>query len=813
MPLRRWSGLLTAAALLVAAWWAVALTAPPPLPRGERAQTDFSAERAWRHILAIADSPRPVGTRAHAGARSYVISELESLGLEVDTLTALSHVQRGDVVRSALTRNVVALLPGTASTGAVLLTAHYDGVPLSPAAGDDGIGVATVLETARAQVASGPLRNDLIFLLTDAEELGLLGARAFAGSHPWMADVAFVGGFEARGMSGPVVMFETGPGSDRAVRAWARGGRRPVSSSIIPAVYGRMPNDTDFSVFRDRGLPGLNFAIGGSAQWYHTPGDNPGNLSPASLQHMGDNALAVARWAGEVDLGAGATGRRWSAMVGGGADRVYFHVPGVGLLGYGSGRVVPLAVLLVVAFVGAVVLAARRARLRWWGIPVGLVVAIVALVVAVILARLLWSAVGEQHSEWGALPGRALYREWPYTLGVVALTVAVMTAPFALLRRWIGLDGLALGALLLPVAGAVAAAFLLPAGSYVLLWPSLAALAMVALRGGADRGAGGTGGTVGSEPAGAAKGDGGPVSPWRSRRRDAWRWALMGAAALVVVLFMAPVLYIVHLMLGMPASAVLAVIAGVMVILLLPLLDWISWPHRAWLPAAGLLTAAALVALGLAGVTPGEDRPMPGNVIHVQDNVTGTALWAAPADHENAFTARFVAGSPDTVGLGEYSVMLRSGDYRVAAAATWEAEPTRFSVLGDVEEAGVRRVRLRLSWDDPPMVVEVRPREATTRLLAPAGSAWGAADAEGVRAPASGRWLLERWGLDWPLELVVETPAGEPLELTFTARYPGLPALAGGDRPVRPPDVMAVPAYRYAPTLSDTRLVRESVSF
>jgi hypothetical protein len=266
-------------------------------------------------------------------------------------------------------------------------------------------------------------------------------------------------------------------------------------------------------------------------------------------------------------------------------------------------------------------------------------------------------------------------------------------------------------------------------------------------------------------------------------------------------------------MLGMEVAALLALVAGLLVVLLLPLLDRIARPHRAWLPAAGLLAAAALVALGLPGASTAPDRPAPANVIHLQDGATGTALWASPAGHDNAFTAAFLGGSSDTASLGDYATALRGGRYRVAPAPSWEPEPTRFSVLDDAEEDGLRRVRLRLSWDDPPMMVEVRPASDSTRLLAPAGTTGMAGHDGSASPPLVGIWRLERWGLAWPLEMVVEGPAGEPVALTLSARYPGLPALADGERPARPEGLMAVPMYRRFSTLSDVRVVREAVAF
>ena len=103
----------------------------------------------------------------------------------------------------------MARVRGTASTGAVLLAAHYDSAPEAPGAADDGAGVAAILEAVRALRHHPPLRNDLIVVFTDGEEKGLLGARLFVRDHRWVEDVALVLDFEARGNTGPSILFET----------------------------------------------------------------------------------------------------------------------------------------------------------------------------------------------------------------------------------------------------------------------------------------------------------------------------------------------------------------------------------------------------------------------------------------------------------------------------------------------------------------------------------------------------------------------------------------------------------------------------
>ena len=161
---------------------------PADLPRPVPATaplTVFSSGRALQHIEAIAQKPHPTGSPANAAVRDYLVRELAALGLrpEVQKVTAARYAS-GELV-AGTPENVVARLKGTATGKAFMLAAHYDSVPTGPGASDDGAGVAAMLETARALKAGPPLKHDVIFLFTDGEEAGLLGARAFVDSHPW----------------------------------------------------------------------------------------------------------------------------------------------------------------------------------------------------------------------------------------------------------------------------------------------------------------------------------------------------------------------------------------------------------------------------------------------------------------------------------------------------------------------------------------------------------------------------------------------------------------------------------------------------
>ena len=123
-----------------------------------------------------------------------------------------------------------------------MLCAHYDSVPEGPGASDDAAGVAVVLETLRALKAGPPLDRDVIALFTDGEESGCLGARVFVDEHPWAGDVGIVLNFDARGNSGPSIMFETSDGNGWLIRKYAQAAQQPLATSVSMDVYKIMPN-------------------------------------------------------------------------------------------------------------------------------------------------------------------------------------------------------------------------------------------------------------------------------------------------------------------------------------------------------------------------------------------------------------------------------------------------------------------------------------------------------------------------------------------------------------------------------------------
>ncbi|MGH9696126.1 MAG: M20/M25/M40 family metallo-hydrolase, partial [Bryobacteraceae bacterium] len=276
----------------------------PPAALGPDAQRDqFSAARAMAHLRHFAERPHAIGSAAQREVRSYLVETLTALGAAVQVEKTTGVLARGRIVYAGTARNIVATFSGRANSRAVMLVAHYDSVPEGPGAADDGAGLISMLETIRALRAGPPLQNDLIVLFTEGEETGLLGASGFVADHPNLASrVGVVVNLEARGSSGPVLMFETSDGNGWLISELARATPYPMASSLMYSVYKFLPNDTDFSVLKTSGVAGLNFAFLETLEDYHSRLDTRARLSPRSVQQMGANTLALARDFGNLPL-------------------------------------------------------------------------------------------------------------------------------------------------------------------------------------------------------------------------------------------------------------------------------------------------------------------------------------------------------------------------------------------------------------------------------------------------------------------------------------------------------------------------------
>jgi hypothetical protein len=497
---------------------------PAPAPADAPADS-FSAGRAMVDDAAMAQIPHPLGSLANAAVRDYLMRRMAGLGLSPQIQTAQS--QRvlagggkrhfaGSIVEGGDVHNVIGVLPGRSTElPALVLMAHYDSVPGSPGAADDIAGVSAALEIVRAIEAKGMPERDVIVLMTEGEEAGLLGAQAFFDQSPLAPHAGFVINLESRGGGGRAVMFQTGPDNGQVVDLYRHTAISPVSNSLTDFIYQILPNDTDFSVSLEKHLPGLNYAFIGRQFDYHSPSSTVAALDRGAVQSLGDQALGPARTIAFATVLPAAA-----------PSAVYGTLPGGLLVAYPAWA--GWLILLVVAGLIAVsAMAARRHEpLRIVDVAKGAGGGLLLIAAGAVVFHLVRHATGQS---FGWIGGRGLLARFPHYeiamafagLAVIGFVIAglsrgdtgvrgaVMSLLAGLAASLFGgfdLFGLELGAvsavlaflllrhpahraaswiglMLLTLAGAVVLQAMQPQASLILVWPLAAAAACAALTG------------------------------------------------------------------------------------------------------------------------------------------------------------------------------------------------------------------------------------------------------------------------------------------------------------------------------------------
>ena len=706
--------------------WSVAALQPPRPKAADAPADQFSATRAFGHVQKIGAQTHVAGSAADGAVVTDLADTLTGLGLDTRVQNSVGAWEsKTGSLDMARVHNVVGFLRGSHSTGRLYLMAHHDSVQNGPGGSDDGAGASTLLETVRALTAGAPLRNDVVVVLTDAEEACLCGAEAFAHSHPLAGSGGVALNFEARGTAGPPIMFETSRGNSALAAAFAQAAPHPVATSFAVEVYRALPNDTDFSVLLGDGhFTGMNTAWIDGAAAYHTPQDRPDAMDRASLQAMGDNAVALVRELGNRDLGPLAKPAA--------EDATYFPVLGR-LVRYPGSLVWPIAGASLLAVVVLAVVLRRRGISSFRRTAGAAALALLPIVMAPLAAMGLWKLLVLIRP--GYAPMLDPWRPGWFRLAVVALVVGVVLTWYALLRRRIGAAPLAAGALVwLAVLAGVLAQFA-PGGSYLTAWPALA---------------------------GAVAGIVAAATENRAVRLVA---ALVGGAVAVVVL--APTVALFFPALGLKTAAVPGFFVALLTVALLPALEFLFGDpdlpaHRgsrlagAAVPATALVLAAACAAVGLSVDRFDTAHPVPSQLAYALDRDTGSAWWASTETHPGAYTGRYVGGAATLPVDFPYLAgkVLSTGSAQVADLPAPVVTPVSDAVVGG------KRV----------LTVRVTPQRAGVRLLALDLRVDGGTI---TRALAAGRDVPEEaLGTDH-LEFTFHAPPADGLQVSFTIKDGG----------------------------------------
>jgi len=721
------------------------LSLVPPDINANAPPTEFSSARALDYLKAIAVKPHPIGSPAHAEVRDYIFGELLKMGLapQVQKTTAVN-THWGSAYRAATVENIVAKLEGTANTRAVLLVAHYDAAPYSLGASDDGAAVVSLLETLRALKASAPLKNDVIFLATDGEEIGLLGATAFVQQHPWAKDVGVVFNFEARGDHGPSIMFQTTDGNGWLIDEFAETVSRPVANSLSADIYKLLPNDTDFTVFKQAGMNGLNFAYIEGVAVYHSSLDNTANLDERSLQHHGMYALALARRFGNSDLNAPISR----------SDAVYFDLFGRTLIHYSRTTALVLTTLVALVTVGTIGLGLRRGLLTLSGQAWGFLALLLSIIVATLLVKLVWWALYTFQGSRTSFQRGDTWTNHLYLIGFVLVAIATTAIVYGLFRKKVSVDNLATGALLWFLLLLIVSHIYFPGGSYLLAWPLLSALIAWILKF--------------TLPAG---------------KLSLIKLSLISAVCAVPgIILLSPLIYQLFVGIGISQTSLLVVPLTLLLGLLLVNFELMASSFRWLLPAASTLIAVCFIVAALIQPDFSQQQPKGNEIFYVLNADTGKAVWASGDARSDEWTSQFLS-SDAPAPLNDYLPWLNGQAFlqQPAPAATLAAP--EIEVLDDQVQEQTRRIHMRV----------ISAREAGT-LFIYSGTELSEAFVngqpltKGQDAPAWKKgqvliyWAPPREGID----LLLKTKSSEPLSVKVVDQSFQLPELTNVTVKARP---------------------------
>jgi hypothetical protein len=725
-------------------------TTPPAALPSSAPLTEFSSGRAMQHIGIIAQKPRPSGSAEHSVVRDYIVKEVTAMGLKPEiqkTAIGVDHYRSRAIV-GAVVENILVKLPGARAGGkAVLLCAHYDSVPHSMGASDNGAGVVTLMETLRTLRAGPPLTNDIIFLFTDGEEIGLLGATAFVEKNPAAKDVKVVLNFDARGKTGATIMYASTANNGWLIGELAKAAPKPVANSLAGEIYKHMGHVTDLQVLATGDVHGLNFAYIDGAYAYHTQLDSLETIDERSIQHNGSYALALARHFGNISLEPGTS-----------PNTVFFSVLGSFLVHYSTNSAILLTIAVFALFIAVVAIGLKRKRLTFGGMTMGFFAFVFSVIASVIVVSIIQKLTGLLPKDSLRMGNPDPYNSSLYFLGFIAVAIAVVSALYIWFMRRTSIDNLVVGALFLWLIPMICIGFAKPVGSYIFTWPLL----FVLISKGVDL----VVSKEGTDPLKLSVG--------------------LSLSTLPAIALTVPLIYFCFLAFGFQLSpittAIFIAVAMLPLGLLISQLDFMLRPKKWLLPATAVV--AGLTFISVAKFTSHFDKysRKQDSLFYALNANTGRAIWASLDDRPSEWTSQFLTGSAERGPIRDFVGLNLRG--LSAEAPVLPAPAPDLKVISDTTTNGIRSLNLRITSarQAPLIMVSLNP-ETKVRAFVLDGKRYDEHPRDDYvlryfAPPAEG------------IELMVELEQSQTVVLQVTDHSYGLPEAPGASYKPRPDYLM-----------------------
>lgn len=268
-------------------------------------------KNSWSDLQVISFSFHPYDSHANDDVHDYILGRVENLAslkdyIEVSpVLNSTKFFNQKDVFNASSPANRIIYFEGNnilvKITGkdplkeGLLISAHYDSVPTAYGTTDDGMGIASmlgILDYFSQPDVKQPERT-LIFNFNNQEEFGLLGASLFF-EHEYSKLVKYFINLEGTGAGGKSILFRS---TDFGILSYYKNAPKPFANSLFQEGFqnGLIRSETDYKVYKENGLRGVDIAFFKPRSLYHTNRDSIKGTTKGSLWHIESNALEMAK--------------------------------------------------------------------------------------------------------------------------------------------------------------------------------------------------------------------------------------------------------------------------------------------------------------------------------------------------------------------------------------------------------------------------------------------------------------------------------------------------------------------------------------
>lgn len=762
--MKKTSTLIPLFLVLIAIYWVFRSSMPSYTQDAVVAEDRFSTDRALAHVKQLSAKPHAVGFEGHAEVRSYILTELQKLGLET---TVQEGYTAGDWGNLSKATNILTRIKGTdAGKGkALMLLSHYDSSPHSSlGASDAGSGVATILEGLRAFLhnAKKP-KNDIIVLISDAEELGLNGADLFVKEHPWTKDVGLVLNFEARGSGGPsYLLIETNRGNARLIEEFTKADPQfPMANSLVYSLYKMLPNDTDLTVFReDADIEGFNFAFIDDHFDYHTVNDNFDRLDRNTLAHQGSYLMPLLKHFSGADLGDVKSLN----------DNVYFNVPFYRLVTYPFEWIWPMFGLAIFAFILLMLYGFRKKVLNFKSIAKGVLPMLIALFVNSLIGYFSWPLLKYVYPHYKDILHGFTYNGHAYIAAFVLMAVGLCFYSYAQFKKLNAPNALVAPIFLWLVICGLAATYLQGAGFLIIPVFALLAAFMVYLNQ--------------ESP-----------SPY-----------LMVFLALPAIAILAPFIKMLPIGLGLKMLVASTLLTTLGFLFILPIFALSNRKKTLAYISLMLFLGFLVYAHSISGFS--KDNAKPTSLLYVYDADQGTAQWATYENQVSGWTAQFIGKNrqaPQKLAKKTLGSKYGSGFTFVAEAPKKEIAQMKIEKTNDTIIGKTRMLEICISPQRNVNRLEI----FTNEIIIEKASVNGVTlDAHYLKNRKQGKLVTHFISNNEDTELQLSLPKDEVLQLTLFEASNDLLTNGMFSIPARPEDNIPMPFV-----VNDAILAIKTISF